>query len=170
MPDWQCCSGPRVVRSLALNLIPSKSDQSLLPNWAICTWVVTNKKLSVAFSYFHLTITHISKRRSWRHMSRWFISVCLDPFCLPTMLRNSGNRGSLRVCCWIFLARATLGKIFHLKVGAECLLLPAPWSKCVCQLRPHFWCLEDMNKFLVISCVTSCAFGKIKGRQKFEFS
>lgn len=33
----QCCSGPRLVLSLALNLIPSKSDQSLLPNWAICT-------------------------------------------------------------------------------------------------------------------------------------
>lgn len=36
-------------------------------------------------------------------------------------------------------------------------LLTSLCSKCVCQLRPQFWCLEDMNKFLVISCATSYA-------------
>lgn len=49
------CSGPRLVLSLVLNLIPSKSDQSLLPNWAICTWVATNKKQSVGFPPFICT-------------------------------------------------------------------------------------------------------------------
>lgn len=52
VPDSRCCSGPTVVLSLVLNLIPSKSDQSLLPNWAICMWAVTNKNQSVAFSTF----------------------------------------------------------------------------------------------------------------------
>lgn len=80
------------------------------------------------------------------------------------MQKNSGNRGSLRVCCWIFLAWATLGKIFHLKVAAECLLSPAPWSKCVCQRRPHFWCL-DMNKFHHILCY-KLHFWKNKGHLK----
>lgn len=58
-------------------------------------------------------------------MSCWFGRACFEPARLPTVLKNSGNRGSLRVCCWIFLARPTPGKIFHLKVGAECLLSPA---------------------------------------------
>lgn len=94
VPDAQCCSGPRAVLSLVLNLIPSKSDQSLLPNWAICTWVVTNKKQSVAL--FLLSFNYHP------HLETQILTsfvVCLHPVCLPTMHKNSGNRGSLRVCC-----------------------------------------------------------------------
>lgn len=47
---------------------------------------------------------------------------------------------------------------FHLNVGEEYLLIGF-CSQCVCQLRPQFLCLEDMNKFLLISYVSSYAFG-----------
>lgn len=120
------CSGPRLVLSLVLNLIPSKSDQSLLPNWAICTWVATNKKQSVglllSFVYHPHSETPILTSFVMLIHKRVFGSH------LPAhrVQKNSGNRGSLRVCCRIFLARATPGKIFHLKVGAECLLSPSP--------------------------------------------
>lgn len=75
---------------------------------------------------------------------------------------DSGNRGSLRVCCWIFLAWMTSGR-FSPQCWRRVPLLTGFCSKCVCQLRPQFWCLEDMNKFLLISYVTSYDFGNRSG-------
>lgn len=78
------------------------------------------------------------------------------------ILYDSGNRGSLRVCCRIFLAWMTSGR-FSPQCWRRVPLLTGFCSKCVCQLRPQFWCLEDINKFLLISCVTGYAFGNRSG-------
>ena len=56
---------------------------------------------------------------------------------------------------------------WHVLTSPQCWhrdpLLASFCSKCVCQLRPQLWCLEDMSKFLLISYVMSYAFGRRSG-------
>lgn len=80
---------------------------------------------------------------------------------------NSGNSGSLWACFFwggwggfpYFPGILDFREDFYLSVGTGCLLSPVFCSRCVCQLRPQLWCLEDMNTLMPISCVVSHTFG-----------
>lgn len=49
---------------------------------------------------------------------------------------------------------------FHLSVGTGCLFSPVFCSRCVCQLRPQLWCLEDMSTFVPVSLCSELCFWK----------
>lgn len=99
--------------------------------------------------------------------SRPFQTLCVVYIWIVRLLviqYDSGNSGSFGVCFfiiffYIFLAWWTLGKIFLLSVGTGCLFSPDFCSRCVCQLRPQLWCLEDVITFVPVSCVPSYTFG-----------
>lgn len=70
MPDSPWLQWPGLALSLVLNLIPRKSDQSLLPNWVICAWVVTNKTTITGVFFHSFVLAKFTKHQPLRHLCR----------------------------------------------------------------------------------------------------
>lgn len=81
--------------------------------------------------------------------------------CACSWYSDSGNSGSVWVC-FIFFPNfpgiLDFREDFYLSVGTGYLFSPVFYSRCVCQLRPQLWYLEDANTFMPISCVASYTF------------
>lgn len=137
----QCCNGESHSEKIC---------ESMLPNWVICKWVMINENQPLGFAIY-LDCMHFKNVVP-------YIIICFESesCACPRYGMILGIEVHSK-----FVVEFSWHDWLQGRFSPQCWrrvpLLTSLCSKCVCQLRPHFWCLEDMKKFRVISCATSYA-------------